>query len=350
MTPQEISQLIFIEIDTLVEKIGKRHQDLSPALYSQVGWRKYFQDTHYNLSYLGEAIALANPMLFANYINWLGFVLKNRNVSLDDVIVHFEICREILFERFPQQADQKILDPFISAGIAILSEESVWALDSFIKKDAPYADLAQKYLKTLLSADRQQSSFLITNAVKDGIPIKNIYLHIFQPVQWEIGRLWQLNEINVAQEHYATAVTQLVMSQLYPYIFDVNKNGHSLIATCVGGELHEVGIRMVADFFEMAGWDTFYLGANMQTQGIIDSILERRVQVLAISATLLIHIKHVKRMITAIRNSSAADVKILIGGYVFNVDPTLWQKVGADGYAQDAESAIQKAGELVGGE
>ena len=63
----------------------------------------------------------------------------------------------------------------------------------------------------------------------------------------------------MAQEHYCTAATQLIMSQLYPYIFTTGKNGRVLVGTCVSGDLHEIGVRMVSDFFEMEGWDTFYL-------------------------------------------------------------------------------------------
>ena len=39
----------------------------------------------------------------------------------------------------------------------------------------------------------------------------------FEPVQHEIGRLWQINHISVAHEHYCTSVTQMIMSELYPY-------------------------------------------------------------------------------------------------------------------------------------
>lgn len=73
-----------------------------------------------------------------------------------------------------------------------------------------------------------------------GTPVKEIHLHVFQPAQYEVGRLWQMNRITVAQEHYCTAATQLIMSQLYPHIFASVKNGCTLGATCVGGDLHEV--------------------------------------------------------------------------------------------------------------
>jgi len=61
-----------------------------------------------------------------------------------------------------------------------------------------------------------------------------------------------MNEVSVAQEHYCTAATQLIMSQLYPHIFAGEKTERTLIATCVAGDLHEIGIRMVSDLFHRA--------------------------------------------------------------------------------------------------
>ena len=71
-----------------------------------------------------------------------------------------------------------------------------------------------------------------------------------------------MNLLSVAQEHYCTAATQLVMSQLYPRIFSTERRGRTLVAARVADDLHEIGLRMVADFFEMEGWDTFYVGAT----------------------------------------------------------------------------------------
>ena len=63
----------------------------------------------------------------------------------------------------------------------------------------------------------------------------------------EVGRLWQMNRLSVAQEHYVTAATQLIMSQLYPLVFRTARRDRRIVAACVGGELHELGVRMVAD-------------------------------------------------------------------------------------------------------
>ena len=170
----------------------------------------------------------------------------------------------------------------------------------------------------------------------------------FQKSQYEIGRLWQTNEVSVAQEHYCTAATQLVMSQLYPYLFSAQKNGQKMIATSIGGELHEIGMRMVADFFEMDGWDTYYIGANTPNESIIQTLEENQAQLLGISATLTPHVSAVENLISQIRSTEyGKNVKILVGGYPFNIAPSLWVDIGADGYGKDANEAVSIAKTLI---
>ena len=59
-----------------------------------------------------------------------------------------------------------------------------------------------------------------------------------------------------------------------------------MVAACAASELHEIGVRMAADFFEMEGWDTFYLGANTPAESVIRTLVERKADVLAVSATI----------------------------------------------------------------
>jgi methanogenic corrinoid protein MtbC1 len=105
---------------------------------------------------------------------------------------------------------------------------------------------------------------------------------------------------------------------------------------------------MVADFFEMAGWDTYYLGANVPLDSIIDSVADRRADVLAISATMSYHVSMVADVVRAVRQRGGPrPTRILVGGYPFRVDPELWRTVGADGYAADASEAVTLASRLL---
>jgi methanogenic corrinoid protein MtbC1 len=209
-------------------------------------------------------------------------------------------------------------------------------------------DLAKKYLQYLLSATREKASKLILDSVENGMDIRDIYLNVFQQSQIEIGRLWETNQISVAQEHYCTASTQLIMSRLFPYFSSDKRHDHKLLAICVGGELHEIGLRMVTDFFEMDGWDTYYVGANTPIESVIESLQSQHIDIIAISATITFNIPMVTELISTLRSSDVGDrIKILVGGRPFNIAPDLWMKVGADGYAPDALKAVDTAKQLL---
>jgi methanogenic corrinoid protein MtbC1 len=208
-------------------------------------------------------------------------------------------------------------------------------------------DLAQRYLELVLAGDRREASRSIIEAADQGIAIREIYLDVLQPVQREIGRLWQLHRISVAQEHLCTAITQLVMSQLYPRLFSGKRRQRSAVGTCVGGELHEIGMRMVVDLLEMEGWDTFYLGADTPHDAVIQQVVDVKADLLAVSVTLANHVDQAAKLIDRLRGDPrCAATKVLVGGLPFNFSPDLWSRVGADATAPDAQGAADAATRL----
>jgi methanogenic corrinoid protein MtbC1 len=301
----QLSQLIDEQRDSLALDIIARHYAVHPELeerYGKKGRFKCIEDANYHLTYLSEAIATSHPSLFANYIAWAKVLLTGIGIPSEDLAENLEIVRDVLTDKLPTEMES-LINEYIDEGLTQLPSLPS-ALPTCIEESEPLAELAQQYLDTLLRGERQIASRLILNAVtKDKISVKDIYLHVFQRSQYEIGRLWQMNKISVAQEHYCTAATQLIMSQLYSHIFATERLDHTLVATCVGGDLHEIGVRMVADFFEMEGWDTYYLGANTPTPSVLQELEERRAEVLAISATMTFHLRAVEELITAVRSN-----------------------------------------------
>ena len=84
------------------------------------------------------------------------------------------------------------------------------------------------------------------------------------------------------------------------------------ISESISGELHEIGVRIIADFFEMEGWDTYYLGANSPTAAIVQAVADRRADILAVSATMTFHVRAVENLIATIRASADTNnVKVL---------------------------------------
>lgn len=211
-----------------------------------------------------------------------------------------------------------------------------------------WSELSGRYLRLLLDRERQQATQLVHDLVEEGVDVRDIYLKIFQVSQREIGRLWQTNQVTVAQEHYCTAATQQIISQLYPHIFAATPGGRKMVMACASAELHELGARMVADFFEMEGWDTYYLGANVPADSILSEVRDADAHLLGLSVSLPDKVPLVAEVIKQVRDAGLErGVAILVGGRPFNVAPDLWQKVDADGHAPDARTAVARADELV---
>ncbi|HJU68023.1 MAG TPA: cobalamin-dependent protein [Gemmatimonadaceae bacterium] len=316
------------------------------ARFGERGRQKCTEDARRHLEYLSSAASAESDTLFADYVAWAKILLARLGLSDDDLAKNLVLMRDAVRETLGAphgDAAARIVD----SALGRLGEMPSVS-ESFLSDRQPHAELARRYLDLLLSGDRQTASTLILDAVRDGVSVRDIYLHVFQRTQHEIGRRWQMNEISVAQEHFCTAATQLIMSQLYPRIFATPRVGRRLVAACVGGDLHEIGVRMVADFFEMAGWDTYYLGANTPIEGIVESVSQRRAHVVAISATMSYHVPAVGDVVRSVRERSTGWApRIVVGGYPFRVDPDLWRSVGADGYAPDASEAVALAERLV---
>jgi methanogenic corrinoid protein MtbC1 len=346
---QRTAAAILERRDALAAALVAREFAAHPELeqrYGAIGRAKSLQDAGYHLAYLAEAVGSNDPVLFIDYVAWAKVMLARRGVLGADLAFHLECMREVLADILPAELCPPARDMIERAlqRLPAMPEQ----LDSLLEPGEPHALLAQQYLQALLRGERHVASRLILDAAERGVSVKEIYLNVFQRTQREIGRLWQVNQISVAQEHYCTAATQLIMSQLYPYIFSGEKTGGAFVATCVAGDLHEIGIRMVADFFEMSGWDTFYLGASTPDASVVQTLIERKAVALGISATITYHLHGVQRLIATVRATPAcADIVILVGGYPFNLSPELWRTIGADGWSHDAAGAIELAEKLV---
>src|ERR1700722_7219259 len=342
-----MSELLELTRDFIVErqedlarKIVERHWQLRPALeklYGKQGRARCLEDARYHLRYLSEAVGAREPALFVHYVTWAKTMLLARNIPVEDLVANLEAMSDVLGKELPMSMQIPVVDYVKSAigSLTLACENS-----SFLDPGQPLAELARQYLSALLRYDRHSASALILAAVENKVGIKEIYCHVFERCQYEIGRLWQSNVASIAQEHYCTASTQFIMSQLYPYIFRADRTFRgTIVAACVTGELHEIGARMLCDLLELEGWNTVYLGANVPAKGIVDVLRDNHSNILAVSASMTFHIQAVREVIAAVR-LGCSEARILVGGYAFKIAPTLWRDVGADYWTKDASDAI----------
>ena len=209
---------------------------------------------------------------------------------------------------------------------------------------------AAAYLDHLLAGDRLEAVALTRRCVTEGMAASEILLDILEPVQREVGRRWALGQISVLQEHFCTAVTQFVMTDLYAEVFDGQDSEKRLVAVHAPGSLHHVGLRMVADVLECQGWSTTYVSESVTGDALTALLARAEADLLMISASMPDQIRHVSAMIRAVRQDARTrDVKVVVGGRPFRVAPDLVDAVGADAWALDARTAVEVCDALGGG-
>jgi methanogenic corrinoid protein MtbC1 len=204
------------------------------------------------------------------------------------------------------------------------------------------AEWLPSYLAAIRAGDRRRAFALVDQACAARLSLRTLYLDVFQPALREIGRLWQENEITVAEEHLATAITEIAMARLYSALLVTSpRPGCTLVAACADGERHEVGLRMVCDLAEEQGWDAVFLGASVPLDSLVAMVRERRPRVVALSASIAPHLPEVRATIHAVRRAGEPAPFILVGGRPFVDDPDLAPRLGADATARDAAHAVE---------
>lgn len=298
------------------------------------------QQLGFHLDHLAQALDLSRPELFTGHVAWAGATLHWREIPREVLAADLEGLQRAIQAQLPREV-ARTTRPCVSAALDALPRVA-GDIPRVLRGQDRYAREARCYLEAILAGQRRIAVDRILALVREGVPVRDVYLRVLQPAQHEAGRLWQRNAIHPAAEHFCTATTQLVMSLLYPRIFTRRRRGRTFVGVAVQGNLHELGARMTCDLFEMAGWDTVHLGADLPAESIVEVVAERRPDVLGISATLVPQLGAVADLARRVRRSGAP-VRILVGGHAFHGHPELWREVGADGFAPDAASAVDAA-------
>lgn len=341
---QRIAERLSERRQELASRVTEKHLEQHPEFlerFPAAGRRRCLEDADFHLQYLSHAIRLATPALFTSYTQWARQMLETRRIGWSDLQRNLELLREELARALGGE-DAALVGEYIDAAL----NASPATAESFLAGTSR-EPLARTYLTALLRTERRAAGEIISAAVRDGLSIRDLYLDVFQPVQREIGRLWQNNEISVAEEHYCTASTQWLMAQFYPQILATPRTGRKVVVACVGNELHEIGTRMVADFFELDGWDSVYIGANTPTNALIELVCRERPNLVALGVTMTYHLGTAGALVESLRSDPRCrDVKIIAGGYVLRQHHDLWRSLGIDGFAADAAEAVALGNDL----
>lgn len=143
----------------------------------------------------------------------------------------------------------------------------------------------RSYLEALLAGERSVCRNAVDTVLEKNRSIRELYENLFRRSLYEVGELWERGRISVADEHLATTMTESLLTRVYPYLFGTTRAERSAVVSCIANEHHQIGGKMVADTFEMHGWDSYFLGANTPWSELLDMVEKKQPDVVALSVT-----------------------------------------------------------------
>jgi len=163
----------------------------------------------------------------------------------------------------------------------------------------------------------------------------------------EIGRRYEAGDLFVPEMLVAAHAMQAGLQLLKPHLIKTGVQAAGTVAIgTVKGDLHDIGKNLVAMMLEGAGFEIVDLGTDVDPAKFAEAV-RNGANVVGMSALLTTTMGNMAQVIEAIEDIDMRDeVKIIIGGAPVTAEYA--EKIGADGYASDASSAVKKVNELLG--
>ncbi|MBS2020479.1 MAG: cobalamin-dependent protein [Deltaproteobacteria bacterium] len=201
--------------------------------------------------------------------------------------------------------------------------------------------LRDRYLEAQLRGDRRAARAIVFDeALAGGVSVLDVYEHVLAAAQREIGRLWQENEVSVAEEHVATAISNLILAQLFEHASHAPRNGKRVLVACVEGELHEFPARLVADALDLAGFQVVFVGANVPTESLLPMIEREKPDLVALSITMSFHAGSLREAVAAIRHRFGPRLPIAAGGHALEWGAGIAAELGIDVTSRSAAELV----------
>ena len=318
------------------------------AIYTRFGQRgrdACREDLTFHLEFLRPVLEFGITRPMVTYLRWLSMVLTARDVPVQHLAQSLDWLAEFFGANMQGTDAASVVAALQHVKTRYLGAE-VAATVSCGTIPEPWPEWTE-FETALLAGDRRNAGLILERRLDQGHSLVEFELHIVQPALYSIGHRWQNNQVSVAQEHLATAISQAVMTNGLLMSSVPASNGRRVVLACVSGNQHSVGLQMVADSFDLAGWDVQYLGASVPTKALIQHVCQARPDLLGLSISFAQQLT-VVRDIMAQLTLSLGDARpaVIIGGLAINQYHELAVLLGADAWGADAHSAIDYASKL----
>ena len=188
----------------------------------------------------------------------------------------------------------------------------------------------------------------VQQALDEGIGAQEILDGGLLPGINEIGEKFARNEVFVPNVLLAAKVMNMGVEVIQPLLAagESTKVGTAVVGT-VKGDLHDIGKNLVASMLEGCGFEVKNIGIDVPSDKFVEAVKDYNADILCMSALLTTTMTYMKDVIQALEDAGIRqNVKVMVGGAP--VTQNFADEIGADGYSDNANSAVAVAKELMG--
>jgi 5-methyltetrahydrofolate--homocysteine methyltransferase len=198
-------------------------------------------------------------------------------------------------------------------------------------------------LSVAVEAGKRNDAKQLTQALLDqGVKPLDIVEQGLVPGMSAIGEKFKNNEVFVPEMLIAARAMKECMAILEPLLADAGiKPKYTAVIGTVQGDLHDIGKNLVAMMLKGANFGIVDLGTNVAPEKFVAAAQEHKAQLVCLSALLTTTMPAMRTTVQAVRDAGLTSVKVLVGGAPVTQD--YCDEIGADGYSQDAASAVDLA-------
>ena len=206
----------------------------------------------------------------------------------------------------------------------------------------------KKLHDAILTGDLKTAVAITQQAIEEKLDPSELIANTMVPAMAEVGRLFECEEYFVPELLLSARAMKGALELLRPLLSasGAQPAGRVVIGT-VKGDLHDIGKNLVASMLEGGGFEVVDLGTDVTPEKFIAALRESNSSILALSALLTTTMLSMKSTIDALKTAGVRDkIKVMIGGAP--VTQQFANEIGADGYSENANSAVTLARKLAG--
>ncbi|HJD94931.1 MAG TPA: corrinoid protein [Bacteroides togonis] len=206
----------------------------------------------------------------------------------------------------------------------------------------------QALYEAVLHSNMDKAVTVTREALQEGMSPKALIDDYMTPAMEEVGRRFERQEAFVPELLMAGRAMKGALEVLKPAMQGQASSylGRVVIGT-VKGDLHDIGKNLVASMLEGCGFEVINLGTDVSAERFVQTVRDNEVDILGMSALLTTTMSYMKEVIDALKSARLRDkVKVMVGGAP--VTEQFARQIGADGYSENANTAVIMAKALLG--